>query len=343
MSSNPEQDRSELSLWVLEGKLDLPVFFDSSDKSADRTVKGMFLDFSGASGDGIIELQACDQKRVNESTWWSPDEPVLFDFRACVLAASMPDAWTRSADFLEQMLDRLTFIAGAPVQLSQAGMLYNESELQQCRAGTAVEFECTTHGLPCRTTKPFSNMHVVDKLRPSDRAKRALRWFRKAMCSLNAEDRFLAYYFSLECVSNDVKEPTVTTHACQSCGKSTGISKAQTDGIKFLIARHEELPNSLFSELGRTRAKLVHGGDASAEVMAKHLEPITRVLAAEGIAMSLHLDPDSVRIQDTTTPTIMPIMKARYDDAADHLERWGQPMTSLIEKLQNLYREPEGA
>lgn len=222
-------------------------------------------------------------------------------------------------------------------------MLYNESELQQCRAGTAVEFECTTHGLPCRTTKPFSNMHVVDKLMPSDRAKRALRWFRKAMCSLNPEDRFLAYYFSLECVSNDVKKTPDKTHTCQSCGKSTGINKAQIDGIKYLIARHEELPKSLFSKLGKTRAKLVHGGDASAEAMAKQLEPITRVLAAEGITMSLELDPDTVRIQETTAPTIMPIMKARFDDASDHLERWGQSMTSLIEKLQKLFREREGA
>jgi len=135
------------------------------------------------------------------------------------------------------------------------------------------------------------------------------------------------------------QETTVKTHTCKNCGESTGISKAQTDGIKFLIARHEELPNSLFSDLGSTRAKLVHGGGASAEEIAKKLEPIVCVLAAEGIAMSLQLDPKSVQIQNTSVPTIMPIMTAQYSDASEHLERWGHSMTSQIEKLQNVEQE----
>jgi hypothetical protein len=337
MASKPNEPASLKSLWVLEGKLDLPVFFAPVGESGASGVKGLFLDFSGASGDGIIELHACDAHRVNNSVWWSPDAPVLFDFRACVLACSMSEAWMRSGDFLEQMLDRLTFIAGVPVQLIEAGMLYNESQMQLCRTGAATEFECTTYGLPCRTTSPIANVHVVDKLIPSDRAKRALRWFRKAMCSSNAEDRFLAYYFSLECVSNDIKATAVKTHSCQKCGESTGIQKAQTDGIKLLIERHKDLPKSLFRDLGSTRAKLVHGADSSGTEMAIRLEPIARMLAAEGIAMSLQLSPDSIRIQDTSIPVVMPIIRTRYDDASERLDIWGRTMTSMIETLKEMY------
>ena len=65
------QDTPGSDLWVLEGTLDLPVFFPRPDTSCDRTVRGLFLDFSGRSGDGLIELRAQDKEKINQSVWWS--------------------------------------------------------------------------------------------------------------------------------------------------------------------------------------------------------------------------------------------------------------------------------
>jgi hypothetical protein len=322
-----------LDLWVLEGSLDLPIYFSRQNPDDKNVVRGMFIDFSGQSGDGVIEFRAEDAARINQSVWWSRDEPVRFDFRASVRAGSMIDAWLRSVDFLEQALDRLTVLAGEPAQILQAGLLYNESQLEECRVAKCSEFECTTHGVQTRKTSPFSNIHVIDRLQPSDRAKRALRWFRKGLLNENIEDRFLAFYFTLECISNDVKETVEKHHICQSCGKSTGISKAQTDGIKALIARYPEAPKSLFSKIGKVRASLVHGGDPADRERVRQLEPIVRTLAADGIALSLGIDPVSVRVTDTSRMDIIPIMRGVYDPKLDPANKWGRSMTAFLSEL----------
>lgn len=321
-------------LWVLEGKLDLPVFFPKQEAGGDRVVRGLFLDFSGRTGDGLIELRAEDATKINQSVWWSRDEPVRFEFRASVKAASMLEAWLRSFDFLEQTLDRLTLLAGTPAQLLEAGMLYNESHLEECRHGKRLEFECTTHGVPTRKTAPFTNVHVIDQLFPSERAKRALRWFRKGLSNQNIEDRFLAFYFSLECISNDIKETVEKTHTCQSCGKATGISKAQTDGIKALIGRHPAAPTSLFSDISKARARLVHGGDPAAQEVVRALEPTVRALAAEGIALSLGVEPASIRVTDTSRVEIIPIMQGIYERNMDPAAKWGRSMTAFVADLE---------
>ena len=320
-------------LWVLEGTLDLPVFFPKQPAAGDCVVGGLFLNFS-PTGDGLIELRAQDTEKINQSVWWSRDEPVRFEFRASIRAVSMPQACLRSYDFLEQMLDRLTFLAGCPARLLEVGTLYNDSQLEECRHGKQAHFECTTHMLPTRATAPLANAHVLARLKPSERAKRALRWFRKGHLYENVEDRFLAFYFCLECISNDIEEPIEKTHMCQNCGKPTGISKAQTDGIKALIQRHPELPPSLFADLGKARAKLVHGGDPAPLEMVRRLEPTVRTLAAEGIALSLGVDPTSVRMTDTSSPDIMPILRCTYKADSDRAAKWGRSMTRFVKDLE---------
>ncbi len=327
---------SRPDLWVLEGKLDIPVFFPKQDTTGTRAVSGLFLDFSGRSGDGLIELRAQQTDRINQSVWWSRDEPVSFEFRASVIAGSMPEAWLRSYDFLEQMLDRLTLLTGTPARLLEAGVLYNESELEDCRRGKRTEFECTTHGVPTRKTAPFANIHVVDRLIPSERAQRALRWLRKGLTYDNAEDRFLTFYFALECISNDIKETSEKTHTCRNCGKSTGIAKAQTDGIRALIQRHPEARASLFADLGKARAKLVHGGDPKVRQMVKVLEPTARTLAVEGIALSLGVDPASLRMTDSSTAELFPILRGTYEAGSDPATKWGRSMTAFVEELKRM-------
>jgi hypothetical protein len=53
--------------------------------------------------------------------------------------------------------------------------------------------------------------------------------------------------------------------------------------------------------------------------------------------MSLQLSPDSIRIQDTSIPVVMPIIRTRYDDASERLDIWGRTMTSMIETLKEMY------
>lgn len=320
-------------LWVMEGVLDLPAFLPKQELTGNHAARGLLLDFSGRTGDGLIELRASDAARVKEPVWWSTDDPVRFEFRASVRAPTLFDAWPRSADFLEQMLDRLTFLSGAPTRSLQRGMLYNETQIEECRNGRLSEFECTTHGTAVRKTAPFTNLHTTSQFLPSDRTKRALRWFRKGLTNQNVEDRFLAFYFSLECISNDIKETIEKTHTCKKCGESTGIQRSQTDGIKALIARHPETPNSLFAQLGRTRAKLVHGNDPNAHDAVKQLEPTIRSLAAEGIALSLRVDPASIRVVDTSCPEIIPLMRGSYDPSTDPAGKWGRSITTLLATL----------
>jgi hypothetical protein len=326
--------------WVLEGQMDLPVFFDSTESGGDRNVTGLFLDFSGGSGDGVLELKAVDPARINKSVWWSCDEPVLFDFRAVILANNLVHAWERSRDFVEQMLDRLTFLGGAPVQLVKAGMLYNEAELERCRRSETTEYECTTHGINCRTTQLFANPHIVERFLPSERARRALRWFRKGLSFNNAEDRFLAFYFALEAIANDIEETKEKTHRCQHCGKSTGISKAATDGIKAIILRHNNLPKNFFSLLGKTRARIVHGGDHNSTERVRQLESSIRILAAEGIALSLGANPESIRVVDPAFPVIMPVMKGTYDPASDPAAKWRCSVTDLLKQIEEARGHP---
>lgn len=322
-------------LWVREGKLDLPIFFPPHESG--KKVIGFHLDFSGLTGDGFMEIKAVDPDHITQSRWWCGGEKILFKFRASVLALSMDIAILRSEDFVEQMLDRITFLTGSPSSLVEFGMVYNESRLLECQQGCRKAIECSSGGTFCRTTLPVANLHIAHKMSPSERAKRALRWFRKAMCFDNVEDRFLGYYFALECISNDIEETKETTHKCKNCGQSTGIGKAQTDGIKALIKKRAELPADFFKKISSARGKLVHG-DKADEVFT--LEPILQRLTADGIAISLGVDPSTVNIANSSRPKIWPIMEVEYSDCSSHINNeWSTTISELLKKLREHYEK----
>lgn len=320
---------NEERLWVQEGQLDLPIYFP--DNWGDETLRGFCLDFSNFTGDGFIEIRTVDSKRTSEQSWWSLDEKVLFDFRTSIIAEGLGEALARSASFIEQMLDRLTFLSGAPATLVELGLFYDEEELEECIKGQRPAFTASIGGTFCRTTTPFANVTAMPNMKPTVGAKRALRWFRKALSSESVEDRFLAYYVSLECISNDVKETTTKTQICQSCGESTGNPKAQTEGIKWLLKQRGLNPSKDFRKLTNARGKLVHGE----EIDVAPLESLIQRIAADGIAHSLGIDPDTISFADSARPKAGLIVEVPLSPELPLLAKWkGESIRTHIEELR---------
>jgi len=319
------------ALWVLEGVLSLPVDFGGAAPTGKR-IKAVLLDFSNGSGDGFLEIAPASNARTG--SWWSASEDVGHEFRASVRATDVMIASLRARSFLDAVLDRVMVVTGVLPAVLRLTVLYNEDEVDECRAGARAEYTITPMGEPARRIGPIRNPHAIAALRPGMRAQRALRWFRKAMTLTEPDDRFLAFYFSLECISNDVRETIEKTHRCRSCGGDSGIGKSQTDGVRELIARHPELPHKVFGQLAGTRAALVHGSDDTAKERAKVLEPIIQRLALDGIAISLGLEPASVSVVDTRTPEMGLIATADYAADTDPSNRWGEPVREAIARLR---------
>ena len=210
--------------------------------------------------------------------------------------------------FLNQTLDRLSFLSGVPASLVSISILYSETQLEACRRGERTHVDCAPGGIPTQNTQPIQNPHLMPNLQPSERCKRALRWFRKGLASDDPDDRFLAFYMALECVSDDIEETKQKTHTCSKCKQDSGIPKAHTDGVKKVVAQHGELPRNTFQVLGKARAKLVHEGQSVVSwALTSQERPeqrfsllsILEQLTAEAIAISLKSDPGIVHVVDT--------------------------------------------
>ncbi len=221
---------TEDNIWVVEGQIDLPVVLPQIEGKPPTS--GISLNFSGGTGDGYIELRSVDPARTQQSVWWSRNEPILFDFRASVVGRGLLSGWHRAMSFLNQTLDRLSFLSGAPASLVSISILYSETQLEACRRGERTHVDCAPGGIPTQNTQPIQNPHLMPNLQPSERCKRALRWFRKGLASDDPDDRFLAFYMALECVSDDIEETKQKTHTCSKCRQDSGIPKAHTDGVE---------------------------------------------------------------------------------------------------------------
>jgi hypothetical protein len=287
-------------LWVLEGVMDAPIMLPRPEIGLNqgKTVRGLFFDFSNGDGDGLVELHAADIARANTPSWWSKDAPVLFDFRCSVVAADPRIAWLRANDFTEQVLDRLTILAGAPVTLVSRSGLYNETELNACKTGSRTSFRFQTGGIPACTTAPLRNLHLVQHLRPSDRAKLAMRWFRKAQTFDKEEDQYLAFFIALEVISDDIKPAAVVTPKCKNCGAEVNSFTSHFGGVKEVVNRHADLPKKMFDRLRRVRGEIAHGA-LSQKLTAEVREylPLIERLGAEAIAISLGSDPTTVQVR----------------------------------------------
>jgi hypothetical protein len=301
---NAQQDRHQdksqsvtRELWVLEGVIDAPIVLPRPESGSNQTanVRGFCIDLGPGDGDGFVELHACDVTRVNSLVWWSKDEPVLFDFRCSVVAIDQIVAWLRANDLIRQVLDRLAFSAAAPVTLVSLNAFYNELELMECEAGSRSSFRFHVGGVPTNTTGPL-NPDLLRRLRPSDRTKLALRWFRKALTFKAEEDQYLAFFLALEVVSDDIKPAALVTPKCKKCGNELPKFTSHLEGIKDVISRHAELPTGTFDQLRKVRAKIAHG-ELSQPLTGQVREclPLIERLAAEAIGIALAIDPTTLQ------------------------------------------------
>ncbi len=282
------------------------------------------LDFSSGDGDGFIEVRALDIDRANDSAWWSKHEPIIFDFRCSIIASKPQEAWLRANDFLQQMLDRITFWAGSPLSLISIDFLYNESELEACKKNILTSYSWQTNGISTRRTTPFLNPHLIPTLRPTERAKKSLRWFRKSMTFERPEDQFLGYFISLECISNDVKESAKITPKCKQCDAELESFQSNVEGIKHVISLHKDLPKDLFNRLRKMRSSIAHGSNIDTlNQEIGILLPILQKLAAEAIVLSLKADPNTVRISNTLANDMLVFGNTPYSADQNPHMKWG--------------------
>ena len=263
MESNQQTEQpatdpqNNADLWVLEGVIDAPLVLPrpGAGPNQGKDVRGFSIDFGSGDGDGFVEFHAADVERANKPEWWSKDAPVLFDFRCSVVAAEPLVAWLRANDFLAQVLDRLTFLTGDPVTLVSRSYLYNETELIECEAGRRSTFRFQTGGIPTSTTGPMRNLHVLARLRPSNRGKLAMRWFRKALTFEKEEDQFLAFFVALEVLSDDIKAAAKISPTCKNCGAPISSFTSHLEGVKDVVNRHSDLPLKCSTAYGKCGGK----------------------------------------------------------------------------------------
>lgn len=290
-----------------------------------------YFDFSGGSGDGFLEIRP--SPAVKEGEWWSPNDGPAHEFRAGVLAANLGIASERTASFVDHALDRITFLAGELATLGRIEFLYNDDELEACVQGALSEYAIAPSGTMGHRVGRFRNPHAMNVLQARERVARSLRWLRKGMSFEDAEDRYLAYYISLEAISNEIKLTAETTHKCRHCGGDTGITKSQMDGAKELIGNNPSLPANAFQILTKTRSSIVHGGAATARINAQANEGVLQSLAVQGIAQAIGIDPKSANVRSSSTPTILPIASAIYDASSHPALKWGRTLREAIRAL----------
>jgi len=182
----------------------------------------------------------------------------LYDVEVIVEAPDIQSATYESREYLNSKLDLLSFLTMRPCEVTNYLNVTNLSRQRLYDQGHDVECETASFGeasLPHFTFPP----HELLFPRESAAIGRALRWYRKGRLLAPGEDRFLCYYTALEAISDTIKKQEELEHLCKHCGKKSGIPKAHSDGIKFVLTDILHKPRNMFGKISRVRAKTVHG------------------------------------------------------------------------------------
>jgi hypothetical protein len=319
-------------LWVGLGRFDFPVQLQLDLPQLDLNKKPRFvMDFSQGTGDGYFEFRPLDFERASTSSWWSRDEPVLFEFRASVVAA-LPDAMRRASTFVEHYLDWLSLFHGVAAADPKWDYLFNETELEACRVGTRTEFTSLAIGTPTFSTGPARNLALATASFDEEVARSA-RWLRKAMLSSNMEDRFLLLFATCEDLSRRIKVGDKRTVTCPKCQDSKEIDPGVDHaGFKTIL---EELFGAdgkrAYKDLNRLRGSIAHGGKHPKLLFPQLLqfEPVVKAAALASLAKVLGVSREALDLLNFGYFECGAVCVAKFDEK-DPSDAWGRSITESL-------------
>jgi hypothetical protein len=164
-----------------------------------------------------------------------------------------------------------------------------------------------------------------------------MRWFRKALTFNREEDRFLGLFIALEAVSDDVRAAAEVTPKCQRCGADLNSFTSHLEGIKELLSLHPELPKDIFNRLRTTRGRIAHGdlSEALTNEVRQYL-PLMERLTAEGIAISLGVDPTTVYVRTAPLYGGAVFGTVPFDPEKNPLVTWGGSVLEAVEPSRSV-------
>lgn len=317
------------SLWVASGRFEFPVQipFDLTKGTEPPT---MMIDPSNGSGDGFFQFKAVDVVRVASRSW--SDDPIWFDFRASVIAP-MAEVKRRAETFVECCLDWFSLIHGVAASAPKLSLLYNEADLQACRAGSVQTFAIMPIGTPTFATTVTQNPAFSSIILDADMI-RCMRFLRKAMLSTNIEDRFLVLFLICETLSRRIAKGDLKTNSCKLCG-GTWEEPPHVDHAGFkqiLQLLFPEDSQKLYKTLYGLRSTIAHGGKHPDSLCGKlvQFEPIILSAATASMATVAGMPPDSLRMINFGYFELLPIGFAEFK-SGDPSSSWGHSVTDAIQ------------
>jgi hypothetical protein len=319
------------NLWIVHGQIDIPVCFPVP---ANKSIERLYVGLGGMDLDGFVELRPLDCQRSTTSVFWTATAPLAYEFRAGVMAPDSVVALLRGTELAEHLSDRLTLLTGYPIRPLSIGVVYNELQLSQCISGERTEYDLTTGGEEAFRTQLPKNWALLQLLAPPEHAFEAIRWFRHAMLSPRSSDQYLAYYIALEAIAQHVPGVSRRVSDCTKCGKEFGTERWEVAALRYLIARHPQLPPDAGKVLAKIRARIAHGNTdyETLELASANLLTLQR-LAADGIALALGIEPGSFNVlAPSSTKLLVPIGHASYSQESNPISDWGDLLSNQFAK-----------
>ena len=202
---------------------------------------------------------------------------------------------------------------------------------------------------------------VLDKAKPPEFARKALRYFRYGLNDAQTEDQFMRFWLALEIVAENVKERDrvpITCPACNAaikcgvCGvEPTRIPMAK-QAIEDLITRITDAATPGVSKrLFKARNGLMHGkGTAAIEAECKvPLRQIVNELgmvAWHAIMLSIHLDEDGALLNfghrdgDFASGSLLMAVRGFFDHTGDGLHPADDKIPNPEIGMKTTFRRP---
>lgn len=194
--------------------------------------------------------------------------PTGLEFRAEVQASSIDEAMLRGAGLVDGVASFITLVSGAGVSVVQPKLCYDitagraEREFRQFFDG--VEFLNPSK-------RVLSHENLIDKIdrfytikepAVSERITRAIRWYRWAAGSVDAYDRFVAYWIGLEALNKVLQDRLSVkddkTFTCPKCGNSW-VTTPTVSGIREFVGRFFDNEAHLYKRMHTLRINVMHG------------------------------------------------------------------------------------